>query len=375
MKPIVVAVVVLFVASGLSARDPLAVGSAVASPGKGVTGWIEVARAADDGTKIPVTVAHGAKDGPVLALIAGTHGYEYTSIIALQRLATMLDPARMRGSVILVHMANPTTFYGRRVYYGSDGKNLNRMYPGDPSGTISERIAYALTTEVIDKATHLIDMHCGDGNESLRPYSYWMPIGEEKVDNAAREMVLAYGLDHIVIDRSRPKDPAKTLYTSTTAMVRGKPAITTESGAMGLTDDASVQMHIDGALSVLHHLGIMNAPSVRVTHPVWYEKTEVLRAPVTGVWRPVVDRMHSIAKDALIGRILDPFGNVLREIRAPFAGEMFYVVGTPPVERSAPGFDSARIRPRPKTRSVSSAGVRSPPARFRATSGLRPNFP
>jgi hypothetical protein len=74
------------------------------------------------------------------------------------------------------------------------------MYPGNPDGTISERIAYAITTQVIDRATHLIDMHCGDGNESLRPYSYWMPIGDDKVDGPAREMVLAFGLDYIVVD-------------------------------------------------------------------------------------------------------------------------------------------------------------------------------
>ena len=320
----------------LFAREPLAVGSVVANAGATASGWIDVPKGSDDGTKIPVTIVHGAEDGPVLALIAGTHGYEYTSIIALPRVASGLDPARMRGSVILVHMANPTTFFGRRVYYGADGKNLNRMYPGNSSGTISERIAYALTTEVIDRATHVIDMHCGDGNESLRPYSYWMPIGDEKVDGAAREMVLAYGLDHIVVDRTRPTDPKKTLYTSTTAMVRGKPAITTESGGMGLTDEASVEAHVAGALSVVNHLGIMTAPSVRVTHPVWYEKSAVLRANVAGIWRPVVDQMHSVAKDALIGRILDPFGNVLHEVRAPFAGEMLYVVGTPPVSEGEP---------------------------------------
>jgi predicted deacylase len=210
------------------------------------------------------------------------------------------------------------------------------MFPGNPNGTISERIAHALTTEVIDRATHLIDMHCGDGNESLRPYSYWSPVGDEKLDHASREMVLAFGLDHIVIDRERPTDPKKTLYVSTTAEVRGKPAITTESGGMGLTDEESVSAHQSGALSVTAQLGIMDAPSVRVTHPVWYEKTEVLRAPVTGVWRPAVDRMHSVAKDALLGRILDPFGNVLREIRAPFAGEMLYIVATPPVTEGEP---------------------------------------
>lgn len=335
MRKIVLALLLL-AAAPLLARDPLTVGSVTANPGQKASGWIEVPRGSDDGTKIPVTVVHGAKDGPVLALIAGTHGYEYTSIIALPRVAAQLDPARMSGSVILVHMANPETFYGRRIYYGADRKNLNRMYPGDPNGTLSERIAHALTTQVIDRATHLIDMHCGDGNESLRPYSYWMPIGDDKVDGPAREMVLAFGLDHVVIDRTRPTDPKKTLYTSTTAMVRGKPAITTESGGMGLTDEASVEANVRGALSVINHLGIQSAPSARAEHPVWYEKAEVLRAPVTGIWRPVVDKMHTVAKDALIGRILDPFGNVLHEIRAPFAGEMLYVVGTPPVSEGEP---------------------------------------
>ena len=317
-------------------REPLTVGGAKAGPGQKVSGWIDVADGADAGTRIPVSVIHGAKSGAVLALVAGTHGYEYTSILALQRLLPRLDPAKMSGSVILVHMANPPTFYGRRIYYGPDTKNLNRMYPGDPKGTVSERIAHAITTEVIDRATHLADMHCGDGNESLRPYSYWMTGGNEAVDKASREMVLAFGLDHIVVDHSRPSDPKKSVYTATTAIVRGKPAITTESGGMGLTDEESVAAQERGALSLINHLGIMDAPSVKVTHPVWYEKTEVLRAPVTGIWQPVVDKMHSVSAGTLIGRILDPFGKVLHEVRAPFAGEMLYVVGTPPVTQGEP---------------------------------------
>jgi predicted deacylase len=149
-------------------------------------------------------------------------------------------------------------------------------------------------------------------------------------------MLLAFGLDHIIIDRERPKDLQKTLYVSTTAMVRGKPAVTVESGGMGLTDEASVNAQLSGALSVIDHLGIMDGPSVKVTSVVWYDKSAVLRAPVTGVWRPIVDKMQTVSKDALVGRIVDPFGNVLHEVRAPFAGEMMYVVGTPPVTAGEP---------------------------------------
>src|SRR5262245_61155816 len=146
----------------MTAAASLTVGSASARPGEAAAGWIDVLPGSDAGTRLPVTVVHGGRPGPVLALVAGTHGYEYTSMLALQRVRPRLDPSRMAGSVILLHQANPPCFYGRRVYYGPDGKNLNRVYPGAPDGTISDRIAHAVTREVIDRCTHLVDMHCGD---------------------------------------------------------------------------------------------------------------------------------------------------------------------------------------------------------------------
>jgi predicted deacylase len=314
----------------------LTVGTVTARPGEKVSGWLEVPAGVDSGTRIPVSVVHGARSGPVLALVAGTHGYEYTSILALQRLLPRLDPAKMSGSAILVHMACPPTFYGRRIYYGPDGKNLNRMYPGRRDGTLSERIADVITREVIDKSTHLADMHCGDGNESLRPYSYWMIGGNPAVDEASRQMALAFGLDHIVIDRDRGRDPAKSVYTAMTAILRGKPAITTEAGGMGLTDHASVAAQEAGAVSLLAHLKILEAPSARAERAVWYDRSEVLRSPVTGIWHPVADKMQTVAEGALLGRVTDPFGKTLHEARAPFAGEVLYVVGTPPVTDGEP---------------------------------------
>jgi predicted deacylase len=319
-----------------AAARRLTVGGASAEPGGSATGWIEVPDRGDPGTRIPVTVVHGARPGPVLALVAGTHGYEYTSVLALQRLRPRLDPRRMAGAVVLVHLANPPGFYGRRVYYGPDGKNLNRVYPGAADGTISERIAHALTREVIDRCTHLADMHCGDGNEACRPYAYWIVSGNGEVDAASRELALAYGLDHIVVDRGRPRDPARSAFTSNTAVLRGKPAVTTESGGMGRTDDASVGNHERGAASLIAHLGIQDLPSARVERPVWIDRNEVLRAPATGLWHPVVEPMQHLAAGTLVGRLTDPHGALLHEVRAPFAGIVLYVVATPPVTEGEP---------------------------------------
>ena len=335
--PVTLAVVVACAAgAAASAVDALKVGEIVAEPGRRASGYLVVPDGVDTGTRIPVSVLAGARPGPVLALVAGTHGYEYTSIVALQRLRERVDPAALTGSLILVHMANPTTFYGRRIYFSPDGKNLNRVYPGRADGTISQRIAHAITSEVIARATHVVDMHCGDGNESLRPYSYWQVTGDRALDEASKRLALAFGLDHIVIDRERPSDPERTLYTSNTAVRRGKPAITVESGGMGLTDEASVGAQEAGALSVMAELGMLAAASVKVEHPLWIDKAQVLTSPATGVWAAAVEKMQSVAAGTLIGRVRDPFGNLLHEVRAPFAGEVLYVVATPPVSEGEP---------------------------------------
>ena len=318
------------------AQDTLKVGDASATRGTKVTGIIRVPDGVDKGLEIPVTVVHGKEPGKVLALVAGTHGYEYTSILALQRLYPHFEPGRMKGSLIVVHMANPDTFYGRRVYWSSDGKNLNRVYPGKKDGTLSERIAEALTREVIDQATHVIDMHSGDGNESLRPYSYWMTGGDPAVDAQSKELNLAYGLDHIVIDHDRPRDVKDSRYTAMTGILRGKPSITTEAGGLGRTDQASVELHLRGVISVINHLGIMPMPSVRVENPVWIDKSEVLTSPATGVWEPAIDQKDSVVAGSLVGRVKDAAGRVLAEVRAPFAGVMLYVVWTPPITKGEP---------------------------------------
>jgi hypothetical protein len=99
-----------------------------------------------------------------------------------------------------------------------------------------------------------------------------------------------------------------------------------------------------GALSLIAQLGIADAPSVKAEHPVWIDRSEVLRAAATGLWWPAGGCRH------VIGRVLDPFGHVLQEVRSPFAGEILYVVATPPVTEGEPvGFVGhvADSEPRP----------------------------
>jgi predicted deacylase len=320
------------------AQEPIRVGPVTAAPGTLASGTIEIsARGGDAGTTIPISVIHGREPGPVLALIAGTHGMEYVPIIGLQRLRGTLDPVSLRGTVIMVHVANMPSFLGRTIYYSpADGKNLNRVYPGNAGGTLSERIAHAITTEVIDRATHVVDLHCGDGNESLRPYSYWITTGDPAVAAEGRAMALAFGLRHIVVDDARPTDPAASIYTSNTAVTRGKPALTTETGALAQVDEESIGLMLQGVAGLLRHLGMLEEGPGPVTAPVMLTRNAVLRAAATGIFYPAVERGHTVSAGGLIGRITDFHGRTLEEIVAPFDGEVLYVIGTPPMTTGEP---------------------------------------
>ena len=214
--------------------DDFTVGEITVPRGERVSGFIRVPEGMDEGTIIPVTIVHGASDGPVLALIAGIHGYEYPPITALQAMRTQVDPAALSGTIILVHIANMPAFLGRTIYYSpGDGKNLNRMFPGDPDGSVSQRIAHILTTEVIDQANYLVDLHGGDGNEALRPYVYMPVTGNAIFDSKTEGLAVAFGLDHIVVDTGPQHANGPSLFTDQTALERGIPAITTETGKSG----------------------------------------------------------------------------------------------------------------------------------------------
>ncbi|MDP1572124.1 MAG: succinylglutamate desuccinylase/aspartoacylase family protein [Vicinamibacterales bacterium] len=128
-------------------REAFAIGGQRVAAGERLDLDLQIpAGTSDPATRIPVTVFHGASDGPVLALTAGVHGYEFPPILAAQALLDRIDPARLRGTVILVRIANVEAFEQRVPYVNPfDRQNLNRSFPGRSDGTPTERIAWALT--------------------------------------------------------------------------------------------------------------------------------------------------------------------------------------------------------------------------------------
>ena len=317
-------------------RKAFTVGNATAPQGQKVTGTIEVPAGVDAGLSIPVAVINGAKPGPVLALVAGSHGTEYTSIIALEKIIDLLQPSEISGAVIIVPLINIQSFEQKVPHLNPvDKKSMNRFYPGKMDGTQTDRASYLITKEVVEKCDHLIDLHGGDLDESLRPYSYWTKTGNEKQDQISREMVLAFGLDTIIISADRPKDPQASRYLENTASTRGKPSITAEAGYAGTVETDDLNALINGCLNVMRYLKMLPGATIPVEHPVWIEKVVTLGSEQTGIFYPQVKRGSYVQQGMKVGYVTDYVGKTIFEARAPVSGIVLYVCAVPSMTKGA----------------------------------------
>jgi len=317
-------------------RATFTVGSASAKRGQKATGTINVPAGVDAATNIPVAVIHGAKPGKVLAIVSGAHGTEYTSIIALEKLIGMLDPSEVSGTVIIVPLVNIASFEQKVPHVNPiDGKSMNRFYPGKIDGTQTERASYLITKQVVEQCDHLIDLHGGDLDESLRPYSYWTKTGNDQQDRISKEMVLAFGLDHIIISTERPKDPTASRYLENTATTRGKPSITAEAGHAGTVEPEDLSALIHGCLGVMRYLKMLPGAPSSIEHPVWVEKIVTLASDQTGIFYPLVKRGTFVEQGMKVGYVTDYLGNTTYEARSSASGIVLYICAVPSMTKGA----------------------------------------
>jgi len=316
------------------AHATFSVGTATAGRGQLARGAIKVPAGSDAGYDIAVAVLHGAKPGPALAIVAGAHGTEYASIIAVERLIDAVDPAQLSGTLILVPLLNPASFERMVPHVNPvDNKSMNRFYPGTPSGTQTDRASYMMTKEVVDKCDHLIDLHGGDLDESLRPYSYWTVTGNQQQDARSRELVLAFGLDHIIIAADRPKDPNASRFLENTASTRGKPSFAAEAGHAGTVETDDVNALVNGSINVMRALKMLPGAAKPVENPVWIEKTITIAADDGGIFYPSVKRGTYVDKGTRVGYVTDYLGKVTAEARAPEAGVVTFVRAVPSLKK------------------------------------------
>ena len=318
-------------------REPFRLMQLEVPAGERISGKLPVNGGADGvETFIPVTVFHGRNSGPVLSLIAGIHGSEYSPIISMQRLPELLDPQAMAGTLIIVHIANLPAFQGRSIYFGPDDlKNLNRSFPGKVDGTVTERIAFTLSEEIMPLSDYLIDIHSGDGNESLRPsYSaYYAEAGGTEVVDQSRRLAVAFGLETIVQFAGSYSSLDDAIYTSAQSVTRGIPSIDVESGELGIIDEVFIDPITNGALSVLRELGMIAGEPTVPANPLFISDRARVYSEYEGIWHQnkLVQTGDYVTEGTELGVITDYFGKELQTVVAPASGVLLILFGTPPV--------------------------------------------
>jgi len=196
-------------------------------------------------------------DGPSVLLQAGTHGDEWEGQIGLGNLLRALEPKDIRGRLVILPSANfPAAMAGQRTSPIDEG-NLNRLYPGDAEGTITQQIAYWIEHALLPGFDYSFDFHSGGSSLTYIP-SALAPRHED----AARMqkivgMLKAFGAPVSYI-AAAPQGGGRT-FTSASAR-QGVVSMGTELGGGGLVTPASLKVAEDGMRRVLAHIGLLQGP-------------------------------------------------------------------------------------------------------------------
>jgi len=282
--------------------------------------------------RLPVVLLRGVQPGPTLAITAGIHGGEYVGIEAAIRAAAGLDPAALRGTVIVVPVANPPAFAARSIgVCPLDGKNLNRVFPGRPDGTATERIAHTLLTQVVRRADAYVDLHGGDLHEALEPFVLYHKGAAPAVVAKSRAMAEVFGLGYLVAGGL----PGAAFEVASSA---GIPAILPEAGGQGILDERMVGLHVRGIHRVLSHLNMLGSAPEDIGAPVPLSECVWVRSSSAGLFYPSVHAGQHVAAGQAAGEIRTWFGERIATLSTPAAGVVLCVATAPVANPGDPLF-------------------------------------
>lgn len=288
-----------------------------------------------DTTYIPVTVFHGTQKGPVFTITAGVHGYEYAPIMAIQKLFRNIDPTQLKGTLLIVPIANIPGFFGRTIFLNPvDGKNLNRTFPGNENGTLTEKIAWTINQQLLKRSDYYLDVHAGDGNEDLLPFACYYDRKDTPEQTAkARALTLSANFQYNLAYpyHITAKDPA--LYAFKESTQQGIVSASLECGKLGLTDPESITQIVTGITGMLEHTGMIAAKTFVVKSVIQQviTKQTYVYAPKDGIFFSTQKSGDTVSEGAQLGYITDVFGMLIGSVTSPVRGKIIYKTGTPPV--------------------------------------------
>jgi len=284
---------------------------------------------------IPVLLARGMEDGPVLVLLSAQHGTEINGSAAIHLLFNHLDTTSFGGLLMGIPVANPPAARTRSQAYPSDAAwgygcphNMNHVWPGDAEGTLTERMTAAIWSECIEACHAVVDFHAQASQRG--------PMTTVRAtSDASLETAKAFGIPHIFVTRET-KMPA--LYG--VAAHEGKAALEVQLPPRRSVDPGSVRKALSGLRNVMAQLQ-MTERSVRSSETaviIPEAEMKAWQAPTDGIVLAHVDPGSIVQEGGLVAELISLHtGELAAEAVAPFRG-VVTVVGLP--AREINGFDT-----------------------------------
>jgi len=289
------------------------IGGTIIEMGKKAKGLLKVGEASTHDVLMPYIVVNGSQPGPKLCVLGGVHPLEYASIEGVLRAANEVEPMSLRGVLLAVPVVNVDGFHARAAFNNPiDYQNQNRVFPGDPTGTMSRRVAHAVYTEFVSKSDCLIDSHGGDLTEDINRFVIVGKTENNALHQKMVDMASCYDAHYIQVSEIRGSSGEATSRF-------GIPCITPESGTPYPVREDEVRFHHDGILNVMRYLGMLEGkPMMRklAVNP----QSERLFAEKGGIWHQKVGAGQRVRKGDVLGEVANLFGEPIQIVRAPFDG-------------------------------------------------------
>jgi predicted deacylase len=307
-------------------RPVLKIGSARAERGQRAEGWLEIGRRPDNSEiSTPVILVNGAEDGPALWIHAGIHGDEYDGTVAVWRALEHVDPATLRGALILFPALNSSAYQASARVSPIDGLDLNRVFPGDPNGTYTRRLAHLIENLVLAYADFMVDLH-GGGNEFGVVYYTLFHAAPNDAGRASERLAKAAGSR--LVWASDDEWLRSGLFTRVTRAGIG--AMLVECGGEGRLHEQNVVEHTRSLVNMMRHLrmidGEPDAPAE--TDYVMMRSADFFQCGMGGVITPLVRLGDEVQQGQPLVQIRDLFGREVEVVTAPAGPAILLAIKT-----------------------------------------------
>ncbi len=258
-----------------------------------------------------VLVVNGVRKGPTLCLMAAIHGDELNGIEIVRHILYNIDPNTLSGAIIGVPIVNLQGFR-RSSRYLPDRRDLNRYFPGNPTGSAASRIAFSFFDQVVRHCDLLVDLHTGSFKRTNLP--------QLRADLAYKKVAdLAGKMGSIVVVQS--KGHAGSLRRASAEF--GIPSVTLEAGEPHILDKEAVNSGIKSIQTLLHASGMAKTLSFWELRrgPVYY-KSRWVRTVNGGILFSDVVLGDQVKQGDVLGTVTDPITNLSTDIVSPHNGKV-----------------------------------------------------